>query len=125
MVDELISNLNSRNEYGGTIAAEVEISALAFADDIVLLEDEENRVPITISTTKRFLEARGMQINPKKCYAINAIRVGGTTICRTKPTFSIDNKPITVIHDLNAFKYFGHQAGGTGLLRPTILNVPM
>lgn len=46
------------------------VGVLAFADDLLILDDDENNVPLTLRAVDRFLWRRGVEVNAAKCHAI-------------------------------------------------------
>lgn len=63
VLNELVSKLN-REQPGETITPSQKISTLAFADDLLLLEDRDIDVPDALYKTCRFFKACSMEINP-------------------------------------------------------------
>lgn len=58
VVDDLLAGLRSLPECGGTLAGGLRTPAMAFADDLVLLEDEVAKVPLLISRCVDFFKER-------------------------------------------------------------------
>lgn len=73
VVDELITEANLRRP-GGTITGHRRVSAIDFADDLVLLEDRDIDMAISLDFASRFYTARGMALNLKKCVAISVAK---------------------------------------------------
>ncbi|GLV61308.1 hypothetical protein CBL_21130 [Carabus blaptoides fortunei] len=82
VLDELLTDLNNSGT-GGIVAPGTRISALSFADDIVLLEDQDIDMSISLETCVRIMRARGMTLNAKKS------SVSEVSVPRSKCTFRI------------------------------------
>lgn len=65
VIDELLDNLMT-TDCGGTLVEGVRCPAMAFADDIVLLDDSETNIALSLAHTVEFFQQRGMALNPKK-----------------------------------------------------------
>lgn len=65
----------------------MKVVALAFADDILLLEDWDVDMPRTLHAAECFFRAKEMQVNPKKCVSISTVR--GSTVTRSKPSLRL------------------------------------
>ncbi|GJQ82287.1 hypothetical protein Trydic_g18627 [Trypoxylus dichotomus] len=81
VLNELIGILNERQP-GGTLTPECRVSTMAFADDILLLEDRDLDIPISLRTTMGFLSASGMDLNPSKCSSISASVVSRKSVSK-------------------------------------------
>ncbi|CAH2016998.1 unnamed protein product [Acanthoscelides obtectus] len=123
VIDELLSRLNDGNR-GGTILPGVKVSAMAFADDIILLEDEEVNLPLTLSEVVEFAGARGMVLNPGKCSAMVVGSVKGSLVPRKEYGLKIDGRRVAMVTEVNSFRYLGHDASVGGILRPSLTNLP-
>lgn len=93
-VDELLVRLNANSNRGGTVVVDTKVRALAFADDIVVLEDRDIDMVFAIGEAVTFFAVQGMEVNPKKCVAISAGVVKGKSIPRTRLVFQIAGKYI-------------------------------
>lgn len=123
VVDELISNLNTDTDYGGTIVPGVKVAAMAFADDIVLLEDNEVKLPLLISKANLFMKKRGMMLNPKKCCVLVTATNNKRVFSRTKTDISVDGTPIRNITSIDSFRYLGFEYAATGIMKPNNTNL--
>lgn len=65
VVDELLAGLKLLPEYGGTLAEGFRTPAMAFADDLILLEDEMTKVPVLLSRCVDFFK-RGDGAQPSQ-----------------------------------------------------------
>ncbi|KAJ3639116.1 hypothetical protein Zmor_004179 [Zophobas morio] len=93
---------------------------MAFADDFVLLEEEERRVPNTLAAVEGFFRARGMEVNPRKSVGLCVRGYEGRSIPRVQPVFRIGGQWIRPIKAMDSFRYLGHQVGSFGVKRPNL-----
>lgn len=84
VLDEFIAHLNQSSK-GGTLLSGHRITALAFEDDLLLLQDDDIHVPETLDTVARFCADRGMNLNSIKCVSISATVSCGIRVIRSKP----------------------------------------
>lgn len=124
VVDELMEGRN-RDYAEGTISSDHTIAAMAFADDLVLMEDRQDRVPLMLHDTATFFRHRGMRLNPGKSTSISALPARGDKkpLPATRPVFAVDGSKIPVVQVLSTFKYLGHHFGPTGIHKPSICNL--
>lgn len=123
IIDELLCDLERKMSIGGTVVPGFKIPALAFADDIVLLEDNEINIPITIGIVTDFCRDRGMSLNASKCSALVAISNNKRIVIRSSNSFKIDNQKIRDISTLDSFKYLGREFSGHGVNKPNNTNL--
>ena len=88
MLDELIDDLASSN-LGCTMAGGVRSSVLAFADDVVLLAENEKNLQVLVDWAVDFFGCRGMAVNPAKCHVLVKKKVKGAVIPVTKTDVNI------------------------------------
>ncbi|KAK9701489.1 Reverse transcriptase (RNA-dependent DNA polymerase) [Popillia japonica] len=69
VLDELVTRLNDEQP-GASMTPACKIASLAFADDLLLLEDRDIDVPNSLATTCAYFRTRGMTLNPEKCASI-------------------------------------------------------
>lgn len=119
VLDELIMERNT-NSSGGTITPRLHVAAIGFADDLVLLEDKDTDMALSLIECNRFFTARGMALNAKKSVAVTATRINGTSVPRTKSIFRVGGSPIISVADADTFRYLGHYIGAAGTVKPTI-----
>ncbi|GLV40877.1 hypothetical protein CBL_08451 [Carabus blaptoides fortunei] len=74
--DTLIMDRNT-NSPGGTITPGLHVAAIGFADDLVLLEDKDTTMALSLARCSGFLDARGMSINPAKSVSVSAAAIKG------------------------------------------------
>ena len=120
VVDELLDSLNGSGDKGAHLADGVRCAAMAFADDFVLLEEEERRVPNTLAAVEGFFRARGMEVNPRKSVGLCVRGYEGRSIPRVQPVFRIGGQWIRPIKAMDSFRYLGHQVGSFGVKRPNL-----
>lgn len=123
VVDELLSGLERDPTIGGTISSGIKVPAMAFADDVVLMEDNEVNVPMTLGEIVSFCRGRGMALNASKCTAMVAIAKNKKIAIKSKNNYTIDGKPVRDITVVDTFKYLGHEYSGQGVLKPNLANL--
>ncbi|KAK9747007.1 Reverse transcriptase (RNA-dependent DNA polymerase) [Popillia japonica] len=122
VLDGLITELNEKQP-GGTLSPSCKIAALAFADDLLLLEDRDLDIPNALQAVEDFLRTRGIALNPAKCSSISAATVSGKSVPRTKPSFKIHGHYIKPLAGISNFRYLGLMFGSTGAAKPTLFNL--
>ncbi len=120
VVDELLEMLNGPGDKGARLADGVRCAAMAFADDLVLLEEEEVRVPNTLADVEGFFAARGMEVNPRKSAGLCVRGYEGKSIPRVRPVFRIGGHWIRPVKAMDSFRYLGHGFGSFGVRRPNL-----
>ncbi|KAK9729880.1 hypothetical protein QE152_g15660 [Popillia japonica] len=108
---------------GETLSPSCKIAALAFADDLLLLEDRDLDVPNALQAVEEFVRTRGMALNPVKCSSISAATVSGKSVPRSKPSFKIHGHYIQPLAGINNFRYLGLMFGSRGAAKPTLFNL--
>ncbi|KAK9747005.1 Reverse transcriptase (RNA-dependent DNA polymerase) [Popillia japonica] len=119
VMDELLDEINN-HQPGGTISPDTRVAAMAFADDIVLLEDREVDMALSITRTADFLRARGMDINVKKSVTVSAAVISGRSFPRTRPIFRYGREHLPIVGVISMFRYLGHTISGQGIVKPSI-----
>lgn len=119
VLDELVCGLKNESN-GGTIAPGSQVAAVAFADDLVLLQDRDLDMTLALDKTLQFCAARGMTLNPTKSVAIFATVFEGRSVVRTKPVLRIAGSFIPSLQDLSTIRYLGLPFGSTGLRKPSV-----
>lgn len=66
MLDEFLTQVNGQDN-GGEFYDGVSIAAIAFADDLVLIEDSATKMAISINGAMNFIASREMKLNVGKC----------------------------------------------------------
>lgn len=124
VLDELLDSLDSSGR-GATIQDGIRCTAMAFADDLILMDDKEEKLTFSLSDAEIFFERRGMAINPTKSSAVSSIFTRGNMVFRTKPIFRASGRAIPMVGHLNTMKYLGHRFSTTGCLKPTMGALPV
>ena len=122
VVDELLCMFDNTPR-GGTVAEGVRVPALAFADDLVLMEDNEVEVPAALDLTEVFFRRRGMALCPRKTVCYSAARVGGVSVPRTRSFLKIGGRGISMLNSSICFKYLGHNFSTSGISKPSLTNL--
>lgn len=121
IMDEFVDLSNARG-YGGTIAARIKVASLAFADDLLLLEENPDRMIVSLEQAKQFLRSRGMEINASKCYSATTMRHRGAIRAINRSTFTLDGVNIPAVTNINPAKYLCHNISSYGVLKANIQN---
>lgn len=98
---------------------------MAFADDPVLLEDDEAQLPITLGLVNDFFKARGLELNPSMSHALSVAFSQGRPVTRTKPFLRLGNRTINMVSTDQAFKYLSHSVESQGIRKPNLSNLSM
>lgn len=88
-IDDLLASHNN-GKLGGSISESHKVNIVAFADDIIILEDNPVVMLNTLVNVTSFLKRREMVINPKKCSALVHERIATQMVIREKPIYEID-----------------------------------
>ncbi|KAK9701474.1 hypothetical protein QE152_g30536 [Popillia japonica] len=116
---EYLDEINS-HQPGGTISPDTRVAAMAFADDIVLLEDRKVDMALSIARSAEFLRARGMDINVKKSVTVSAAVISGRSLPRTRTIFRYGRDYLPIVGVISMFRYLGHTISGQGIVKPSI-----
>lgn len=122
VMDELLEETNEKQP-GGTISPNIRVAAMAFADDLVLLEDSEVDMSLSISRTAEFLRARGTDINTRKSVTVSATVIQGKSVPRTRPVFRYGREYLPIVGVISTFRYLGHNISGQGIAKSSIHNL--
>ncbi|KAJ3659939.1 hypothetical protein Zmor_011601 [Zophobas morio] len=98
---------------------------MAFTDDLILLEEEEVRVPNTLAEVEDFFAARGMEVNPRKNAGLCIRGYEGKSIPRVRPVFRVDGHWIRPVKAMDPFRYLGYGFGSFGIRRPNLYALQM
>ena len=113
VLDELLDKLNAHSGY--SFYGE-NVSCLAFADDLVLVSENEVQMQKMLDDTCSFLGKKGMQINMGKCHAIwhrcNAQRV---SFFETSETWRANEQGIHMLDSGDHLRYLGVKFGPKGV----------
>ena len=107
---EMIPNI------GFPIGEHQRISIMGFADDIILLSNDNVSMRYLLQLTTDFFIKRSMIINARKCFALRLIPAVKSRIMVTdrNPMFSINDTLITPCTTESLFKYLGIQFSPAG-----------
>lgn len=121
VLDELLCSFD--RHHGGSISTTINCPVLAFADDLIILEDKEVNVPAHLFMASEFFGRRGMSLNPKKTLCYSAASLDGISVPRKRSNFKINEVPIQMIDTTNTFKYLGQNFNTNGLSKPSLANL--
>ncbi|CAH1995902.1 unnamed protein product [Acanthoscelides obtectus] len=99
VIDKLLRRMNDGNR-GGTILPGVKVIAMAFADDIILLEDAEINLPLALGEVVEFAKSKNMALNPGKC---STMVVG--LVPRKDYLLKIDERRVAMVTEVNSSRY--------------------
>lgn len=122
VLDEFVAVSNA-SRFGGTITNGTTISTLAFADDLLLIEDDPDRMTVSLDRARAFMEARGMKVNGRKCFSATTMRHRGALKPVNRSTYSIDGQNIPAVTDVNPAKYLGHNFNTSGIMKPNLIHL--
>lgn len=123
-MDELLCQLEEKQP-GGTIAPGTDVAGMAFADDLIMLENKDVDMNNALDVAAQFLRRRGMDVNTHKSTSISAIPNQGRIITRTKPAFQLQGKPVPIVGAWNPYKYLGIHFSAHGPLKPSNRNLAL
>lgn len=98
--------------------------AMAFADDVIIVDDKEEHLALSLRQAEEFFKQRGIEISSTKSYTMSSVCTKGNTISRTKPLFRIANHLLPMVSHLNSIKYLGHHFSTSGSLKPSLAALP-
>lgn len=123
VMDELLCDLDRR--FDGIKMGDVNISNLAYADDLVLWATDRKEGQLMLRCTDRFVESKGMTLHPEKCKVITVEKDH-----HRKKLIVNDRRKYfagpTVIRSLNAIetqRYLGHGLDSMGLMETSLKNL--
>lgn len=101
------------------------IASLAFADDLLLLAGSREDATALLRRCTKFMEGRGLDINPSKCVALTTKRVPSKKklFAVTSSQFFVRGVPIRQLA-LDEFRYLGSQYGHDGILNTSLKELP-
>ena len=77
----------------------------AFADDVVLLAENEKNLQVLVDREVDFCNYRGMAVNPDKCHVLMKKKIKGAVVPVTKTDVSIQERAVSHVTDLNPIRY--------------------
>ncbi|KAJ1518843.1 hypothetical protein ONE63_011547 [Megalurothrips usitatus] len=118
IIDDLLDELEEHCE--GVKVGETRVKALAFADDLVLLAEDDKAMEEMTTITEEFLSHHNLEVNQSKCAALQLVRVPGTkkTAVQTAPLIRLYNQPIPTLAVDQQLKYLGLKYGHYGVKTP-------
>lgn len=124
-LDGVIQKLE-QSGLGGTFGSgedKIQITSMAFADDLVVLADNEAHLQPLYDIIENSLNALGMSLNIKKCKCLSVALVQKRPTPRTTPIVQGKEGPIHMVTALNTVKYLGNNINCMGTLKPNITNL--
>lgn len=121
VIDDMLDDLNRDADYGGSLRLGIRVSAMAFADDVIVMEDSGAK--LVLSKISSFMADRGMNLNLRKCSVIATFQKNKTIVIRTNPDIQLGGTPLRALSSLDAFKYLGHESSAAGVLKPNNSNL--
>ncbi|CAL7932906.1 unnamed protein product [Xylocopa violacea] len=124
VMDDFVSSIDPAE---GVMVGEARIGCLLFADDIVLLSNNQHGMREHLLKLRTFLDRTHMEVNPSKCRALQLVRVPGTkrVTVDTKPRFTISGRAVPTLKVLEQLKYLGHNYSHRGMVAPSPANLEL
>lgn len=124
VVDELLCLLT--NQGGGLGLGGTRIPTIAYADDLVLLAESRADMQIMVRTTQKFLDRRGMKINPIKStsFTVNLLPSVKKLYVSTEARIIVENDFIRAIGVADQFGYLGFGYSFCGVKSTTLEGLP-
>lgn len=119
VLDEFVQ-LSNTGGHGGTINNDSKVATLAFADDLILMEDSPDRMILSLSRAGQFLRSRGMDINPQKCFSATTMRHRGALKPVNRSTYIVNGQNIPAVTDVNPVKYLGYNVCSQAIVKPNL-----
>lgn len=123
VIDELFEVIGDR--FGYELDGIGSINARAFADDIALFSGSEVGMQELLSTTEKFLDARGLELNADKCISICLRKAGkakksqvADSSVNNPPKFTVNRKLIRLLGINEKCRYLGVQYTPLGAVNP-------
>lgn len=123
VLDELLTSANN-NQRGASINHTTKVNIIASADDLAVLEDKPTDMLDTLREVSTFMKSKGMALNPKKSVALVRERIGGALVTRPQPLYEIDGTKLHPITLINSQRFLGHELNASGIMRPSLSNLP-
>lgn len=114
VLDELISGLRIRKGIG---FGDLNISVLGYADDLLLLSENNKDAQFLLRLTCEFMESRSLTLNPAKCRSISMAVVPSKKklYLQTTSKFYISSAPIPAIKSVkDTYRYLGYHFTNSG-----------
>ncbi|XP_049425577.1 uncharacterized protein LOC125884643 [Epinephelus fuscoguttatus] len=104
-LDPLVQTLEREGQ--GFVADGKSITALAFADDLVLLSSSWDGMVANLDVLETFCELTGMRVQPGKCHGFFAETVGRSLKINSRPPWLLGGVPLNLIGPDEGAKYLG------------------
>ena len=104
---------------GFSLADDVIVQCLAFADDLVLVTSTVDGLREQTERIKYALGLAGLRLNPAKCATLRIDIDGGAKRWIANPTefLTVDGSNVKALNIVDTYRYLGIQAGPKGLRR--------
>lgn len=123
VIDELLDLLDKSGR-GATLENGFKLVAMAFADDVIIVDDRDDHLALSLGVAEDFFHQRGMEINTSKSQTMSSVFTKGNSVFRTKPIFCINNRLLPMVSHFNSVKYLGHHFSTTGAMKPSLAALP-
>lgn len=123
VMDELLDVLDKSGR-GATLENGSKLVAMAFADDVIIVDDRDDHLALSLGVAEEFFRQRGMEINTSKSHTMSSVFTKGNSVSRTEPIFCINKRLLPMVNHLNSIKYLGHHFSTTGALKPSLAALP-
>lgn len=104
-LDPLIQTLE--REGRGFAADGKSLTAMAFADDLVLLSDSWDGMEVNIAILETFCELTGLSVQPSKCHGFFVETVGRVRSVNGRPPWLLGGSPLHLIGPDEGVRYLG------------------
>lgn len=98
----------NRGGWGGVEVGGRKVYSLAYADDVVLLAKDEDRMKGIMGKLERYLDGKGLEVNTEKTKIMRCRRGGGR---RKKINWRWKGK---IVEEVNSFKYLEYTVMASG-----------
>ncbi|CAL7932937.1 unnamed protein product [Xylocopa violacea] len=101
------------------------VTAMAFADDIIIVAPNPKTMSTHIKTVEAFFGRHGLSINASKCSSFQNLIVPGTKrlVVDTRSHLRINGEPIPTLGVTSQMKYLGYPFRYSGAVTPSASNV--
>ena len=116
VLDELFESLERRRTGGLTTSTGLNIKAVGYADDIIIMDNTVSGAQKSLNVANTFFNKRGLSINPEKSVAASVAVLPGRKILYPQTTgkFVVNGARITQLKATELFKYLGQRYGVSG-----------
>ncbi|KYB24671.1 Retrovirus-related Pol polyprotein from type-2 retrotransposable element R2DM-like Protein [Tribolium castaneum] len=115
VLDRALKRLST--DVGFRLTDATKVTALAFADDVVLCATTAKGLQTNLDVLEAELRLAGLLLNPNKCQALSLVASGRDHKVKlvTKPTFRVGQNTIHQVDASSIWKYLGIQFRGSGM----------